>query len=299
MSKAKIQNNIMLNTKHLRLISTLLIPSLFCVGCSAYEVKPLSENSKRVAKAFEKAKVKPQIKYYAVGDRNIATLQIGADSLPITVLLHGSPGAGADYDAYLMDSSLYLQSKIIVIDRPGYGFSDFGKAELSIMKQADIIQNVVEQIDSTANLYFVGFSYGGPVAARLAMTMANRTKGLLLLSASVAPGEEKTFGISYTIKLKNWTNKLPIMLRLANEEKLSHKVALEAMLNDWKMITAPVWMLHGTEDGLIYFTNTAFAKKMLTNAKLEIVPVEGKGHGFFFSEKALITKYLKEMMNYK
>jgi pimeloyl-ACP methyl ester carboxylesterase len=286
--------------KYLRANYSWLLLTYLGLGCSAYETKPLTDNDKRVAKAFKKAKIKPVIKYYNVGeDRKIATLQIGADSLPITVMLHGSPGSGADYDDYLMDSSLYLNSKLVVIDRPGYGFSDFGKAELSVIKQAEIIQNVVEQINIDKDLYWVGYSYGGPVAARLAMTMAGRTKGLLLLAASIAPDQEKTFGVSHLIKRKNWTNKLPIMLRLANEEKLSHKVALEAMIQDWPTISTSVWMLHGTEDGLIYYSNTAFAQKMLVNAKLEIVPVQGKGHGFFFSGKDLIAKYLKQMWGNK
>jgi pimeloyl-ACP methyl ester carboxylesterase len=232
------------------------------------------QNAKRVAKVFGKATVKPVLKYYDVGNRHIATLQIGNDSLPLTVFLHGSPGSGADYDDYLKDTTLYQKSKLIVIDRPGYGFSDYGREELSIVKQAEMIQNVVAQIGSKHKINWVGYSYGGPVAARLAAIMPERTNGLLLVSASIAPSQEKIFKISYFL----------------------NRHALQEISQDWNKITAKTYIIHGDEDDLIYYENVVYCQKMMTNAKLEIIPMKGKGHGFFFAGKAQISRYLKQLL---
>jgi pimeloyl-ACP methyl ester carboxylesterase len=254
------------------------------------------QNAKRVAKVFGKATVKPVLKYYDVGNRHIATLQIGNDSLPLTVFLHGSPGSGADYDDYLKDTTLYQKSKLIVIDRPGYGFSDYGREELSIVKQAEMIQNVVAQIGSKHKINWVGYSYGGPVAARLAAIMPERTNGLLLVSASIAPSQEKIFKISYFLNREWVRNKIPTFLRLANDEKLSHSHALQEISQDWNKITAKTYIIHGDEDDLIYYENVVYCQKMMTNAKLEIIPMKGKGHGFFFAGKVQISRYLKQLL---
>jgi pimeloyl-ACP methyl ester carboxylesterase len=258
--------------------------------------KTPTQNTKRVAKVFKKATAKPVLRYYNVETRHIATLQIGNDSLPLTVFLHGSPGSGADYDDYLKDSTLYQKSKLIVIDRPGYGFSDYGHEELSIVKQAEIIADVIKQINSKHKINWVGFSYGGPVAARLAAVMPEQTNGLLLVSASIAPDQEKIFKISYFLNREWVKNKIPAFLRLANDEKLSHSHALQEITKDWDKITATTYLIHGDEDDLIYYENAVYCQKMMTNAKLEIITMKGEGHGFFFGGKSQITHYLKLLL---
>jgi pimeloyl-ACP methyl ester carboxylesterase len=258
--------------------------------------KTPAQNARRVAKVFKNEAVKPQIKYYNVGSRHISTLQIGNDSLPLTVFLHGSPGSGADYDDYLKDSTLYQKSKLVVIDRPGYGFSDYGREELSIVKQAEIVQNVVRQIGTKHKINWVGYSYGGPVAARLAAIMPEQTNGLLLISASIAPRQEKIFKISYFLDKKWVKDEIPTFLRLANDEKLSHTKALQEISQDWNKITAKTYIVHGEADDLIYYENAAYCQKMMTNAQLEVMPMKGEGHGFFFSNKVLISIYLKKLL---
>lgn len=273
----------------------LTVSQLFHTSCNSYKAPPLSDNELRVKKEFKNQKIKPEIIYYEIGDRKISTLQIGSDTLPITILLHGSPGSGSDYDAYLKDSTLYQKSRLIVVDRPGYGFSDFGRIEVSVVKQAEIIQEIIKQTKNTQKVCLVGYSFGAPVAAKLAMLMPKQTKAVLMISGAVAPGEEKTFNISYLIEKKKWEDKLPIILRNANAEKLGHRAALEEITNDWDKITAPVTMLHGTKDNLIFYSNIDFVKKKLTNAKLDIVPMEGEGHGAFFSKTALVIEYIKKI----
>jgi pimeloyl-ACP methyl ester carboxylesterase len=273
----------------------LLFASFALMSACSSDKLP-AENQARIDKEFKKEKLKPTIKYYKIGERNIATLQIGDDKLPITIFLHGSPGSGSDYDGYLKDSSLYSKTKLIVIDRPGYGFSDFGNIEPNVNKQAEIIQKIIEELKPTAKINLVGYSYGGPVAARLASVMPNKIKNVLLISASIAPGEEKIFKISYLAIQDKVKNKIPTILRMANEEKMTHKASLEEIAGDLDKIVCPVYVLHGNKDNLIYFTNVAYDKKMMKNAKVETYTVEGQGHGFFFSETKLITSYLQKMI---
>ncbi len=276
-------------------INLLFVSFLALSSCNKENLQ--SENEARISKEFKDEKIKPTLKYYKVGERNIATLQIGDEKLPITILLHGSPGSGSDYDSYLKDSALYSKTRLIVIDRPGYGFSDYGKIEPNVVKQADIIEKIIEEINPNQKINIVGYSYGGPVAARIAASKPNKIKNLLLISSSIAPGEEKIFGISYWAIKEKVKNKIPTILRMANEEKMTHKASLEEIAPDLEKIVCPVYILHGDKDNLIYFSNVEYMQKKMKNAKTEAFTVKGEGHGFFFSEKKLITDYLQKMIN--
>ena len=48
--------------------------------------------------------------------------------------IHGAPGSSDNYYEYLQDSLLLEKANLYSIDRPGYGFSNFGKSETSIKK---------------------------------------------------------------------------------------------------------------------------------------------------------------------
>src|SRR5882757_1467746 len=52
----------------------------------------------------------------------------GDDQLPSLVFIHGSPGSWINFRKYMWDTELLRKFRIISIDRPGFGYSDFGKA---------------------------------------------------------------------------------------------------------------------------------------------------------------------------
>ena len=52
----------------------------------------------------------------------------GDDALPTLVFVHGSPGSWMHYMKYMWDGDLRKKFRIVAIDRPGFGYSDFGKA---------------------------------------------------------------------------------------------------------------------------------------------------------------------------
>ena len=52
-----------------------------------------------------------------------------ADSLPIALFIHGSPGAWDAFISFFTDSTLYTTYQLISVDRPGFGKSNLGKTE--------------------------------------------------------------------------------------------------------------------------------------------------------------------------
>ena len=88
------------------------------------------------------------------------------DTLPWLVFIHGSPGSWFHYKRFMLDSDLRQKFQIVSIDRPGFGFSDFGKA-LHLDEQANLIGPVLQNLNGKP-MFLCGHSMGGPLVIKLA-----------------------------------------------------------------------------------------------------------------------------------
>ncbi len=251
-------------------------------------------SDEEIVASFGQGNFIPQVGRYAVGGHTIRYVSVGADSLPVVVLVHGAPSSLSGYSAYLRDSLLLRHVRLVAVDRPGYGYSDFGASVTSIREQARLLAPLLRQFRQRP-LVLVGSSYGGAVIARLAMDHPEAVDGLVLISAALAPGLEKTYWISYPANWLPFRWLVPTLLRVANDEKLSHRQSLEEMLPDWPRIRAGVTLLHGERDGLVYYENAAFAEQQLTNAAdVCLVSVPDEGHGLPWSRFELVRTAILE-----
>lgn len=235
-----------------------------------------------------------EAEHYTVGERHMRFVKMGDENRPMILAIHGAPSSSGGWKNMFNDSILVNTVKLIAVDRPGYGYSDFGKIETSLKKQAALIAPILKRYRAKyQTILVVGSSYGGPVAARLAMDYPTLMDGLMLISASVAPGEEKTYSLSYptTNKWLEWL--VPQAIRNANHEKLAHRESLFRMATDWDKIKAATTILHGDADDLIYEENAHFAERKLVNAALiKKIILPNMGHGLPFSHPDLIRQFL-------
>lgn len=219
------------------------------------------------------------------------------DSLPTIFFLHGSPSSMSVYNLYYDDQELAKWTNIISADRPGYGFSGLGRSEVSVEKQAEKMWKILEKEGLPSPLYLLGSSYGGTVAAKMAMLHPERVDGVLLVSASLAPGLEHTYKISYLIQYPPFRWLLPGSIRTANDEKLAHRRSLEKMEPLWDVITAPVVFIFGTADRLIFPENATFAKERLVNSMgVQSHLLEGEGHFLQQRYKDMILINMQNLM---
>jgi pimeloyl-ACP methyl ester carboxylesterase len=275
----------------------ILLFSLFfwCAGCTKYAAYlHLAPSDQRVRRAFKEATIQPEIGYIQSGDRRLRYISIGADTLPVTLLLHGSPSAAYRFRAWFRDSTIYTKTRLVAVDRPGYGRSGLGKAEISIARQAEILAPLLTKFAANQPVILLGKSYGGPVAARLAMNHPDKIRGLLLISASVAPKLEKTprFTKKLVQPITRWM--FPQALRVAAKEKLSHYQALCEIEPDWINITCPTYVLHGCADRLIYYSNAEYACQKLVNAPVTFIPFDNLRHNLFAMQTDTMKYYLLE-----
>lgn len=262
----------------------LFIPFLFLLNtCIQFR-----ESTQFIIEKFPEARL-DTLNY---NDRSLRYLSLHrSDTLPTLFFLHGSPSSMSVYNVYYEDDSLAGLANIIAADRPGYGYSDLGYSEISVKAQAEKMWKILEKEGFPSPLYLIGSSYGGTVAAKMAMLKPNRVDGMVLISASLAPGKEKTYGISYLLQHLPFRWLIPASIRVANDEKLSHYESLDEMVPLWERIIAPVILIYGTADRLIFPENADFAlQKLVNSTRVEEIPLEGEGHFLQIKYKDMILE---------
>lgn len=239
-----------------------------------------------------------RIEDLAYEGRNLRYMQLHRnDTFPTLFFLHGSPSSMSVYNDYYEDEDLAQWANIIAADRPGYGFSDLGRSEKSVVRQAQKMWKILEREGFPSPLYIIGSSYGGTVAAKMAMLKPEKVDGMVLVSASLAPGKETTYFVSHIIKYPPFRWLMPKAVMVANDEKLSHYEALTEILPFWEKITAPVVLFQGTDDKLILPENVDFALGKLGNSRfVEYHMLEGEGHFLQLKYRELILERLTNLI---
>lgn len=260
----------------------------------------------QIAAEFKGQPIRPTIHYYQVKVPGETTRTIrfietpahtGDSAQPVVLFVHGAPSSLSFFKAFFKDTMLLNRAQLVAVDRPGYGYSDFGRVETSIIRQAKLLQPLIDRYRKAPYLMVVGSSYGGSVSARLAMNNPNRVNDVVFVSSALGPGLERTYSISYLADspLIRWM--VSPLLRLANDEKLAHRRALEAILPDWTKIRANITMLHGQRDELVYPTNVSFAENHLVNAQVKQFILPESRHDIVFNKREYMTQIILDILN--
>ena len=202
----------------------------------------------------------------------------GNDSLPTLFFVHGSPGGWNAFERYMQDKDLLHKFRMIAVDRPGFGYSQFGDAK-DLEEQSRLISPLVKSFQNGKPMYAVGHSLGGPMIVKLQIDTENLFTGLVFLAASNDPDEEKPERWRYVLKETPFNYFLPGAFRPSNKELVYLKKDLKYLDKEWEKITCPVWIIHGDKDTFVPVGNVEYTKKKLTHAKsVEVKILPGARH---------------------
>ena len=272
----------------------LFIISQILSSCLTFKV-----SQKEIDKKFMGYKLKPVQHQINVQDVKMNYAEIGSDSLPVAFFVHGSPGSWGGFIDFMKDTVLLKKVKMVAVDRIGFGNSDFGNAEKSLVVQSDLLKPIVAKYKKSGKkIILIGHSLGGPMIARMAMDYPELVDNLIIVAGSIAPNlepNEKWFRIP--MDFIPISILIPASFRASNHEILYLKPELEKMLPLWKNIHQPVIVIQGGKDMFVSPKNADFAEKMLVNAKsLKIVRIDTMNHFVPWSHPQLIKKAIIESL---
>jgi len=200
-----------------------------------------------------------------INERHLHYAVCGPDSLPTLVFIHGSPGSWMNYMKYMWDTAMRKKFRIVAIDRPGFGYSNFGKA-MHLQEQCKIILPVLEKLKTTKPMFLAGHSMGGPVAVKLAADHPSLFTTIVIIAGAIDVKMEakETWRKIMNVRPMYWA--LPGAFGPSNTELLYLKKDLVPLQDDFKKITCNILFVHGDADTWVPIKNIAYGKKMLVNA---------------------------------
>jgi pimeloyl-ACP methyl ester carboxylesterase len=138
----------------------------------------LSYYSSRVAREAERL-VPPDGRYIQVAGARLHYVDRGSG--PAIVMIHGLGGQLRNF-SYAMLEPLAADHRVILVDRPGAGYSTADDdGEPTIPEQAAIIARLIEALGIERPL-LVGHSLGGAVSLALALDRPDLVRGLALIA---------------------------------------------------------------------------------------------------------------------
>jgi pimeloyl-ACP methyl ester carboxylesterase len=227
-------------------------------GCMTFRVADAEAKEK-----FKQHGVELITNTIMVNKRHLHYVQTGNDTMPTLFFVHGTPGSWDAFEGYMQDKDLMKKYRLVAVDRPGFGHSDFGKP-LNLAEQSVVISPLFDHLKNGKAFYLVGHSLGGPMIIKLAADNPTvNIAALVELAGSNDPAQEKPEKWRPVLYKTPLNFLVPGAMRPSNEELWYLKQDLVDLKDDFPKITMPVYIVHGQKDDMVPFENVAYDKKML------------------------------------
>ena len=191
--------------------------------------------------------------------------------------VHGAPGSATEFISFFAERKLTNKFNLLSLDRPGYGYSDFGHFKVDLKDQARCLAEIIKSLQLD-NVILVGHSLGAPIAIRGAVDYPELFQGLVLVGASMDPDlEPKEW---YRPWLRNWLCQivLPTSLYGTNEEIYHLKPQLKELTPSLGQLELPILAVHGSDDTLVPKENIDYLEKYLISSEFEVWLESGVDH---------------------
>ena len=229
-------------------------------------------------KQFNDHGIKVDFSTYTIEGRNIYYAKTGNDSLPTLYFVHGSPGSWNAFEGFLADDQLLKKFRMVSVDRPGFGYSDYGRSE-NLATQSTMISPLFHQLDNRKPRFLVGHSLGGPLIIKMSADNPGMFNALVILSGSVDPAleEKERWRVPLMYFPFEWL--VPGAMRPSNRELWYLKTDLVELQNDFPKVNIPVYIVHGDQDNMVPFANAEYTRRKLVNSpSAQIITLKGANH---------------------
>ena len=262
----------------------------FAHSCITMRTRP-----KEAKVFFNEANVSYKDSTITVLEQDLHYVETGNPKGPNLVFVHGSPGSWDAWKGYLVDSTLKENYRLIAVDRPGFGYSNFRRAK-DLTEQAQILNELLRQIDNGQEISLIGHSYGGPLIVKMALEGPELFKNLVILAGALDPDAEKPEKWRKPLMWVPLKYVVPGALRPSNDELWWLKQDLKDMKPQLKDISQHVLIIHGTKDNLVPYSNVPYMENVFSNAaSLEVIRLENENHFIVWTQDVLIKDALQKL----
>ena len=274
------------------ILGVLLLWVLIAPGCMTFRI-----SDKKAMDMFHRKGLDLKTEYIRVNNREIHYTMVGNDSLPTLVFLHGSPSAWNAFLQFMQDPGLLFHYRMVSIDRPGFGYSNFGYA-VTLEEQSRLLLPVLREINNGKAVFLAGHSLGGPLVVKMAADAPELVKGIMLISGSISPELEPKENWRFLMENFPLNHFLPGSFRPSNTELVYFKDDVKKLVNDFPKVTAEVYLVHGDKDTWVPPGNVDFARQHLVNApKVETLMIPGGNHFIPWTNRKEIVEEMIKMAN--
>ena len=282
--------------KRYLLLMPILLYVLLCIsGCFQFRM-----SKKKASRFFKSSEVPVVLKdmYIDSLQRNIHFAETTDSLKPYYVLfVHGSPGSGSNFYAYLKDTLLQNTAQLASVDRPGFGYSDFGKSEPELSRQASAIAQLLRTHEHQ-KVILVGHSLGGPVIVKMAMDYPDKVDGLFIIAGSVDPDAEPNESWRKPMD-KVWIRWiLPRSIKVSNQEIIPVKQQLVKMSTQWDKVLCNVYVLQGCNDKLVPPVNADFIAQKLNEHQRIVIKLKDKNHFIPFTDQPTVVNHILQFIQH-
>lgn len=268
----------------------LLLWLIVAQSCMKFRI-----SDREAKRDFSKAGVQLTTETVRVNNNNIHYAKTGNDSLPTIFFIHGSPGSWNAFAQYMQDKDLLKKYRMISIDRPGFGYSDFGRGK-HMKEQSMLMSPVIEALKNGKPMYLVGHSLGGPMLIQLNADNRGLFDGLVFLASSVDPAEEKKESWRYILDAAVINYMVPGAMRPSNTELRYFKKEVYTLQDKFPLVKCKVIIVHGTKDQLVPVGNADYAKSKLINAaSIQTILIPGANHFIPWTNYDIIKQVLLQL----
>jgi pimeloyl-ACP methyl ester carboxylesterase len=211
-------------------------------------------------------------------DQSIFYRQSG-NGLPL-LFIHGSPGSADVFVDYQAANEFAEKYTMVTYDRPGYGRTSGGMCSLA--QQVQIAHEVLLARFPDTKVIIVGHSYGGTIAALLALEYPEVVEQVILLAPMLDPiGEEGKWWKRLSQRISFISYIAPFIaypFRVSAKEIYAFPNAIRLYIDRLQTIQIPIKIIMGTRDFLVPMSNITFAKNYLDSNILTIEIIPGMSH---------------------
>ncbi|MEM9650048.1 MAG: alpha/beta hydrolase [Bacteroidota bacterium] len=254
-------------------------------------------SQKKMVEYFDAKKIAFKEGNLEFQNRNLHYVQTGPENAPTLVFIHGSPGSWDAYKAYLTDSSLTTQFRIIAPDRPGFGKSEFRKS-MPLQPQAEILNQFLKQLDNGQPFTLIGHSYGGPLVVQMALDQPELYQNLVVLAGALDPEAEKPEKWRKPLTWIPFKYLVPGALKPSNDELWMLKEDLKVLESRLENLSQRTLIIHGTKDNLVPYQNVPFMEKRFSNVdSIKVIPIENENHFIVWNQEKLVKQSILDWVH--